>query len=438
MVETAGGEVVRRELAMASEQEAQRLVEHLRRLITLSDPHLVPVGMAAREGNRVSVLFEPGPGRSLRELLDRTPRSPGQAAAVGLKVLAGLASLQRAGLAHGALNEDNVHVGPEGRVRLLGYGMRPRFRPGAERPAWPDPRNDLTAAGRLLCEMLGVPLAPAPRQPLRDAERLVPALVAAARALAAGGSRNASAAIASIGSAAGSLAAPVQVRHQLALLAAEARARQPAPVPLPRTPVPASELRSAGGRPPVPGPRPRARGLAGACVLALLLGVGLLVASLIQTAAPRGSGGPPRTVAIAPAGPADAAPAPDAEPDADADTIEDLPSAPTPLEEDSPVGAVSDFYRLIRQHHYAAAIQLWTARMRVAYPPDQNVTQRFAGTSSLRLIRAEVSSQGPARAVVTIELEEVRDARTYRWVGSWSVVRESTGWRLDRPALSSA
>jgi hypothetical protein len=136
---------------------------------------------------------------------------------------------------------------------------------------------------------------------------------------------------------------------------------------------------------------------------------------------------------MAPAAPAQAAVPADTAPD-DGSTA-DAPPAEAPSEPDSPTGAVSDFYQQVQHHHFAAAVRLWTARLQAAYPPNENVTRRFAGTTSLRLISAQVSSEGPGTAVVTIQLEEVRDGRTYRWVGSWTLVHQSSGWQLDQPAL---
>lgn len=425
MLDTADAVVVRRGPAAGSEREAQRLVEHLRRLAVVSDPHLVPVAGVYLDGAAVTAVFRPGPGRSLRELLGEGPAAAPQAVALGLELLAGLAALQGNGLGHGALDRDNVHVGPEGRVRLMGYGLQLRLRAGAARPAWPDPRNDLVAAGQLICELLNVPPAADPRQPLRDAERVAPAVVAAARGLAGGRYRSAPAAIVSVRSAAGIMSGEAQVRRQLALLGAAAWPRQPTRAPVARTRVPAlaAPMTAVSRSPARPG---KARGLAAAGLLALLLGAGLLAASLVQAAAPQSRAVQPPPLAITALAPAGST--------LDAGSA-DTPSSP-PSGTDSPTGAVSDFYQRVQQHRFAAAIQLWTARLRAASTPDDELTQRFASTTSLRLISARVSSEGPGTAVVAVELEEVRDGRTYRWVGSWTLVYGSSGWQLDQPALS--
>lgn len=99
---------------------------------------------------------------------------------------------------------------------------------------------------------------------------------------------------------------------------------------------------------------------------------------------------------------------------------------------------MADFYRLVQQHQFDAAVQLWSPHMQAAYPPDVNVYQRFADTTSLSLLRDQVSQAAGGSAVVSIDLVEVRDGQTYRWTGSWYLVRPSTTWLLDQPALRPA
>jgi hypothetical protein len=110
-------------------------------------------------------------------------------------------------------------------------------------------------------------------------------------------------------------------------------------------------------------------------------------------------------------------------------------TTPTPAVDATPEAAVADFYRLVQQHHFDAAVQLWTPRMQAAYPPDMNLYERFADTSSLNLLRDQVSQTNDVAATVSIDLVEVRDSQTYRWTGNWYLVRPSTMWLLDQPAL---
>jgi hypothetical protein len=101
----------------------------------------------------------------------------------------------------------------------------------------------------------------------------------------------------------------------------------------------------------------------------------------------------------------------------------------------TPEAAVADFYRLVEQHQFDAAVQLWSPRMQAAYPPGVNVYQRFADTTSLTLLRDQVGQAAGSTAVVSIDLVEIRDGGTYHWTGNWYLVRPSTTWLLDQPAL---
>lgn len=101
----------------------------------------------------------------------------------------------------------------------------------------------------------------------------------------------------------------------------------------------------------------------------------------------------------------------------------------------SPDAAVAEFYRLVQQHQFDAAVRLWSPRMQAAYPPGENIYQRFADTTSLNLLRDQVSQRDAGTAVVAIDLVEVRSGQTYRWTGSWYLVRPASGWLLDQPAL---
>jgi hypothetical protein len=112
------------------------------------------------------------------------------------------------------------------------------------------------------------------------------------------------------------------------------------------------------------------------------------------------------------------------------------PPTAAPAVDATPEAAVADFYHLIEQHQFDAAVQLWSPRMQATYPPGVNVDQRFAGTTSLNLLRDQVVQSGGAAAVVSIDLVEVRSGQTYRWTGNWYLVRPSATWLLDQPSLS--
>jgi hypothetical protein len=104
---------------------------------------LVPVLSVGERGGELWIASELGRGRSLRRLLAVARLTPDQVALVVSGVLEGLDALEEAGRAHGHLDEDAVQVGPEGEVRLVGWGLAPRLDDESER------RRDRQAAARL-------------------------------------------------------------------------------------------------------------------------------------------------------------------------------------------------------------------------------------------------------------------------------------------------
>jgi hypothetical protein len=76
--------------------------------------------------------------------------------------------------------------------------------------------------------------------------------------------------------------------------------------------------------------------------------------------------------------------------------------------------------------------------MQAAYPPGENIDSRFSDTTSMQLQQDQLVSSGGGRAVVAIDLIEVRGGRTYHWVGNWYLVQTDSGWLLDRPGLRAA
>lgn len=118
-------------------------------------------------------------------------------------------------------------------------------------------------------------------------------------------------------------------------------------------------------------------------------------------------------------------------------------TAPTPsvapVRADDPATTVASFYTLIAQHDYGAAAQLWSPHMQSAFPPAENINQRFGQTQTLALERAEVISQDPVKgtAAVGVDVLESTQAGARRWVGTWYLIRGPSGWLLDQPQLQS-
>ena len=73
--------------------------------------------------------------------------------------------------------------------------------------------------------------------------------------------------------------------------------------------------------------------------------------------------------------------------------------------------------------------------MRAAFPPSQNIDQRFSGTRAVVVQRAVVVSQTDDRAAVAVDLDEAAADGRHHWSGTWQVVRGPDGWLLDQPQL---
>jgi hypothetical protein len=103
---------------------------------------------------------------------------------------------------------------------------------------------------------------------------------------------------------------------------------------------------------------------------------------------------------------------------------------------DGPAETVASFYSLVSNGDVDDAATLWTPRMRAAFPPQQNIVERFAQTSSITLRRADVVAQTDSAATVNVDVVELDAAGQPRhFTGAWHLVRSESGWLLDQPEL---
>jgi hypothetical protein len=97
---------------------------------------------------------------------------------------------------------------------------------------------------------------------------------------------------------------------------------------------------------------------------------------------------------------------------------------------------VHDFYARVAVHDFEEAAALWSPQMRAAFPPAQNIDQRFSGTRAVTVQRADVVSRSGDRAAVAVDLDEAAADGQHHWSGTWYVVRGPDGWLLDQPQLT--
>ncbi len=110
--------------ADACDQEAQNALiyeEWLARRVTSQQfPQIVDHGQRAH----LYYLMSWHEGATLRQLLDRGQKySIGEAVQIVLDVLKGIAALHRLGIVHRDIKPDNLHIGQDGRLRILDLGV---------------------------------------------------------------------------------------------------------------------------------------------------------------------------------------------------------------------------------------------------------------------------------------------------------------------------
>ena len=103
-----------------------------------------------------------------------------------------------------------------------------------------------------------------------------------------------------------------------------------------------------------------------------------------------------------------------------------------------PTGAVGAFYQAVAAHQFDAAAATWSARMQANYPPPEFINRRFAYTQQMNLRAARTVANDGQFATVYIDLIEVYAGSTRHWVGSWQLIRSSSGWLLNQPNLQAA
>lgn len=115
---------------------------------------LVPIHSVVTEAGERWVLSELAPGASLKSLLEQGRLAPMCAVAVAMGILDAVAALHQIGLWHGSIHAGNVHLGPDGSVRLSDYCLAA---PEGQAPAKLR-AADSQAVGILLCLMLRLPV----------------------------------------------------------------------------------------------------------------------------------------------------------------------------------------------------------------------------------------------------------------------------------------
>ena len=192
-----------------------------------------------------------------------------------------------------------------------------------------------------------------------------------------------------------------------------------APTPPPLTMVAPASSAPPSGRPALSSRRSRRRGILAGVAAAILL-VFLLAVPHLQDGRRAAS-------------PVSARPTPAA-----VGSVAAASGTPAVAMAAQPDAVITGFYSLAQQKRFDQALALWDDHLKTAYPPQENLYQRFADTTVLTVNSASVSQQTDTSASVATDLTEVTAGVSHHWIGSWRLVRSGNAWLLDQPDFQAA
>src|SRR5262245_3931586 len=126
--------VLRPEFARKDPDAARRIAHEARVMARSSHPNVVAVHDVGRVDDQVYVAMELVAAGSLKEWLDREPRSVAEILEVFVAAGQGLIAAHDAGVVHRDFKPDNVLVGADGRVRVTDFGLAHDYVSSTESP----------------------------------------------------------------------------------------------------------------------------------------------------------------------------------------------------------------------------------------------------------------------------------------------------------------
>ena len=143
----------------ADEERLQRFEREARALASLNHPNVAQIYGVDQVGDLCFLVLELVPGQTLEERIERGPLPVEEAAEVAQQIAAGLEAAHEAGVIHRDLKPANVRLTPDGRVKVLDFGLA-KSRRGEDGQASSSDSVLSTERGRLL----GTPTYMAPEQ----------------------------------------------------------------------------------------------------------------------------------------------------------------------------------------------------------------------------------------------------------------------------------
>lgn len=137
-----------------------RVVREAQAHARVAHPNVVAVYDVGVADHRVYIVMELVHGDDLRAWITAAPRSWREIVAVYLAAGEGLAAVHAAGLVHRDMKPANVVVGPDGRARLIDFGIARAM----VDPSGADPSSDAIDAGATFGDRAGTPAYVSPEQ----------------------------------------------------------------------------------------------------------------------------------------------------------------------------------------------------------------------------------------------------------------------------------
>ncbi|MFI7120586.1 serine/threonine-protein kinase [Amycolatopsis sp. NPDC049868] len=135
-----GPRVAIKELPLPTHEPARVERLQVEARVAVDHPAVVPVHDVVVADGSAFIVMDPVEGRTLEDLASAGPLPPRFVADIGGQVLGALAAAHTAGVVHGDVRPANILVGPDGAVKLTGFGIAKALDP-AGTPAFLAPET---------------------------------------------------------------------------------------------------------------------------------------------------------------------------------------------------------------------------------------------------------------------------------------------------------
>lgn len=138
--------------SLAAPEARERILREAGVAATVNHPNVAAVYDVLEDAGRAHIVMEYVPGETLAEQVHRGPLPMDRVVQIGMQLCDGLAAAHAAGVIHRDLKPANVRVTPEGRAKILDFGLAHRPAPAHVSPGQPPEAvvRSLAEGGQLL------------------------------------------------------------------------------------------------------------------------------------------------------------------------------------------------------------------------------------------------------------------------------------------------